>query len=136
MNIDGQCHCGHVTFQAEIDPSKVSICHCTDCQMLTGSAYRITAITSHDSIKLTGNAPKVYLKVGENGHKRLQYFCPECGSPLFTFGESADADEWGIRWGSRAVQRCRFAVTESALQHLMVEMWRLIARGIPEPAVV
>ena len=36
----------------------------------------------------------------------------------------------------RAVQRCRFAVTESALQHLMVEMWRLIARGIPEPAVV
>ena len=37
---------------------------------------------------------------------------------------------------ARAVQRCRFAVTESALQHLMVEMWRLIARGIPEPAVV
>lgn len=36
----------------------------------------------------------------------------------------------------RAVQRWRLAVNESALQHLMVEMRRLIARGIPEPAVV
>jgi len=36
----------------------------------------------------------------------------------------------------RAVQRCRLAVTESALQHLMVEVRWLIARGIPEPAIV
>jgi len=36
----------------------------------------------------------------------------------------------------RAVQRCRLAVTESALQHLMVEVRRLIARGISEPANV
>ena len=100
MKIDGQCHCGNVTFQAEINPSQVSVCHCTDCQMLTGSAYRVTAITSRDSIHLTGNAPKVYTKTGDNGHKRFQYFCPECGSPLFTTGEGADADEWGIRWGS------------------------------------
>ncbi|HEY2210468.1 MAG TPA: GFA family protein, partial [Bradyrhizobium sp.] len=32
MNIDGQCHCGLVTYQADIDPGQVSICHCTDCQ--------------------------------------------------------------------------------------------------------
>ena len=36
----------------------------------------------------------------------------------------------------RAVQRCRLAVTESALQHLMDEVRRLIARGISEPAIV
>jgi hypothetical protein len=44
MNIDGQCHCGRVTYQADIDPEGVSICHCTDCQRLTGSPYRVTAI--------------------------------------------------------------------------------------------
>lgn len=99
MKIDGQCHCGNVTYDAEIDPSRVSICHCTDCQMLTGSAYRVTAITARDSIRVTG-APKLYMKIGDNGRRRLQYFCPECGSPLFTAGEGADADEWGIRWGS------------------------------------
>jgi len=36
----------------------------------------------------------------------------------------------------RAVQRCRLAVTGSALQHLRGEVRRLIARGIPEPANV
>jgi len=41
-----------------------------------------------------------------------------------------------LRPVTRAVQRCRLAVTESALQHLMVEVRRLIARGIPELAIV
>jgi hypothetical protein len=44
MHIDGQCHCGRVTYQADIDPERVSICHCTDCQTLTGSPYRVTVI--------------------------------------------------------------------------------------------
>jgi hypothetical protein len=100
MQIDGQCHCGFVTYRAEIDPNHVGICHCTDCQTLTGSPFRVTAITSRDSIQLTGGAPKLYIKRGDNGLRRLQYFCPECGSPLFTTGEGADAEEWGIRWGS------------------------------------
>jgi hypothetical protein len=100
MKIDGQCHCGHVRFEAEVDPDRVSVCHCTDCQTLTGSPYRATVATSRDRIQLTGKAPKVYIKTGDNGRKRLQYFCPECGSPMFTTGEGADAEEWGIRWGS------------------------------------
>ena len=35
MRIDGGCHCGFVTFEAEADPEKVAICHCTDCQSST-----------------------------------------------------------------------------------------------------
>jgi hypothetical protein len=100
MKIDGQCHCGHVRYEAEIDPEHVSICHCTDCQTLTGSAYRVTVLTGRDNIRQTGKAPRLYVKTGDNGGKRLQYFCPECGSPVFTTGEGAGADTWGIRWGS------------------------------------
>ena len=29
MQIDGQCHCGKITYEAEIDPEAVSVCHCT-----------------------------------------------------------------------------------------------------------
>ena len=100
MKIDGQCHCGYVTYEAEIDPEGVSVCHCTDCQMLTGSPYRVSVSTSRDRVVITGNQPKTYVKIAENGRKRLQLFCPECGSPLFTTGEGADAERWGIRWGS------------------------------------
>ncbi len=42
MKVEGRCHCGQITYEATVDPEKVSICHCTDCQMLTGSAYRAT----------------------------------------------------------------------------------------------
>jgi hypothetical protein len=86
MQIDGRCHCGHVTYQADIDPQRVSICHCTDCQRLTGSPYRVTVICSLDDILMTGQAPKIYARTGDNGRTRFQHFCGECGSPLFTSG--------------------------------------------------
>ena len=99
MNIDGQCRCGKVTYQADIDPERVSICHCTDCQNLTGSPYRVTVICSGDQIRMTGQAPTIYARTGDNGRVRFQHFCGQCGSPLFTSGEGGP-DDWGIRWGS------------------------------------
>ena len=100
MQIDGQCHCGYVTFEADIDPQGVSICHCTDCQTLTGSPFRVTVICSGEQVRLTGGMPKVYARTGDNGRKRFQHFYPHCGAPLFTSGEGDQTDDWGIRWGS------------------------------------
>jgi hypothetical protein len=100
MRITGQCHCGHVTYEAVVDPLEVGICHCTDCQTLTGSPFRVTALVGRDAIRLTGNPPNIYRKRGDNGRIREQHFCPQCGTPLFTGGEGEDADVWGIRWGS------------------------------------
>jgi len=44
MNIDGSCHCGQITFEAEIDPDRVRICNCTDCQVMPGSAFNAKPI--------------------------------------------------------------------------------------------
>ena len=41
MKVDGQCHCGAIAYKAEIDPAKSQVCHCTDCQVLTGTVYRV-----------------------------------------------------------------------------------------------
>jgi hypothetical protein len=100
MHIDSRCHCGLVTFEADVDPRAVSICHCNDCQSLTGLPYRVTVICPGEQIRMTGKAPKIYAKTGDNGRTRFQHFCTECGSPLFTGGEGNEANEWGIRWGS------------------------------------
>jgi hypothetical protein len=48
MRIDGGCHCGFITYVAEVDPERTSICHCTDCQQLTGTAFR-TSIAAPDT---------------------------------------------------------------------------------------
>ena len=45
MKIDGGCHCGYVTYDAEADPDDALSCSCTDCQTLSGSAFRTVAPT-------------------------------------------------------------------------------------------
>ena len=87
MKVDGQCHCGQIRYEAEIDPAKVSVCHCTDCQILTGTAYRVSAPSSAASLVFLAGAPKIYIKTAESGNKRAQAFCSNCGTPIY----SADA---------------------------------------------
>jgi hypothetical protein len=86
MRVDGGCHCGAVTFEAEIDPDKAGICHCTDCQILTGSAFAPFVPVPKAAFKLRGQ-PKVYVKTAESGNRRAQAFCPECGSRLYATAE-------------------------------------------------
>ena len=83
MQVDGACHCGLIQFTATVDPNKVVICHCTDCQKLSGSAFRVVVPSNAETFLLQGK-PKHYVKVSESGAKRIQAFCPECGSPVFS----------------------------------------------------
>ena len=70
MKINGGCHCGYITYEAEIDPEKVSICHCTDCQTGSGSAYRTNVQTEKSTFKLlTGRTEDLHQ---DHGRKREQ----------------------------------------------------------------
>ena len=52
MKITGGCHCGNISYEAEIDPEKIIVCHCTDCQTLSGSAFRTVAVTRSGTFRL------------------------------------------------------------------------------------
>lgn len=84
MHIDGACHCGYITFEAEVDPEKVVICHCKDCQTLSGAPYRASVIVPSGDFHLLSGEPAGYVKTSaDSGNKRLQTFCPRCGSPFY-----------------------------------------------------
>jgi hypothetical protein len=83
MKIDGGCYCGSITYEAEVDPEKVEICHCTDCQVFGGSAFRIYALVEGDKFKLLSGQPTRYIKTAEDGTKSARMFCPECGTAVF-----------------------------------------------------
>lgn len=84
MKVDGACHCGNIRYEAEIDPERVGICHCTDCQELTGTAYRVTVPVANENFKLLAGTPKIYMKTtAASGRKRVQAFCGDCGTPLY-----------------------------------------------------
>lgn len=100
MHVDGTCHCGLITYTAEIDPDNVSICHCTDCQVLTSSAFRIVAVTLKDSFRLLSGVPKFYVKTATSGTKRAQAFCPDCGTQLYSSVIPGNPETHGLRVGS------------------------------------
>jgi hypothetical protein len=84
MKVDGACHCGFITIEGEADPDKVAICHCTDCQTSTGTAFRISVPIPGATFNMTGE-PTTYLKTtADSGKPRLQAFCPRCGSPIYS----------------------------------------------------
>jgi len=82
MQIDGSCHCGLISFTATIDPGRVTLCHCTDCQVLSGAPFRAVVVAPIETFVLHGE-PKRYIKTAQSGNRRAQVFCPECGTPLY-----------------------------------------------------
>jgi hypothetical protein len=84
MKITGGCHCGKITYEAVINLENVVICHCTDCQSLSGSAFRTVAMTQSGAFKFLSGEPKTYVKTGDSGKEREQTFCPDCGSPIYS----------------------------------------------------
>jgi len=100
MKIDGGCHCGAITYAAEIDPDQVLICHCTDCQTLSGSAFRTVALTAPENFKLLTGTLKIYIKTAQSGAKRTQTFCPDCGTPIYSGPVDNTPGLLGIRLGT------------------------------------
>lgn len=84
MEVQGRCHCGRITYEADVDPSLVGICHCTDCQMLSGTGYRVSVPAMREKFTLKSGTPKVYVKTADSGTKRAHSFCPDCGTPVFS----------------------------------------------------
>ena len=100
MKIDGACHCGYITYEAEIDPERVVVCHCTDCQVMSGSAFRTIAFAREGTFKVLSGEPKIYVKIGGSGAERPQSFCPECGTPIYGTSAEAEPKTYGLRMGS------------------------------------
>ncbi|MFL6571455.1 MAG: GFA family protein [Burkholderiales bacterium] len=100
MKIDGGCHCGHITFEAEIDPAEVGVCHCTDCQQLSGTAFTTYVYAPRAGFRLLTGKPKIYYKTGSSGAKRAQAFCPECGSRIYASAAVTEPERYNLRVGT------------------------------------
>jgi hypothetical protein len=114
VKIDGHCHCGQITFEAEVDPDAVAICHCTDCQMLTGSAFRANVSAPADKFWLLSGAPNTYIKTAESGNKRRHAFCGNCGTHIYTTALD-NPKNYSLRIGT---------ITQRAAFHPQRQIWR------------
>jgi hypothetical protein len=130
MKVDGTCHCGRIAFEAEIDPSGVNICHCSDCQRLTGTAFRTSVGATAENFRILRGSPREYIKTADSGTRRVQGFCIDCGTPIFATSAS-DRTAYGLRVGcltqraelspSKQIWRCSALPWVPAMEKL--ETW-------------
>ena len=100
MKIDGSCFCGEIRFEANVDPHKMTICHCTDCQRMSGSAFRTIIPAAREAFKLIAGTPKKFIKTADSGNRRANFFCTTCGTSIFSCAEDDTSSPLAIRAGT------------------------------------
>ncbi len=107
MKIDGACLCGAYAYEAEINPEKVIVCHCTDCQVSSASAYRFGVMVAREQYRELRGTLKSFVKTAESGAARALHFCPECGTSIYG-ADPEGATHFSLRLGT-ARQRGQLA---------------------------
>jgi hypothetical protein len=79
--ISGGCLCGKVRYTAATEPMFVGLCHCSDCQIFTGSAFAVVIALPKPAVTVSG-VLKGFAKPGSSGKPIERLFCPECGASI------------------------------------------------------
>jgi hypothetical protein len=118
----GGCLCGEVRYRTTAEPVRVTICHCTFCQRLTGSAYLVEPIFGRTDVVFHGTPARTYDHRSDSSRKRVTLnFCGRCATTICldlerfpeVLGLCAGTFD-DPNWFDRSADSCRHIFTRSA----------------------
>ncbi len=68
--LDGHCGCGSITYSCDAEPVTTAVCHCTECQRQTGTAFSIVVGVPGDALEVRGETLAMVKTVGGGGWRR------------------------------------------------------------------
>jgi hypothetical protein len=80
------CSCGQLHLSIEGEPSRISMCHCLECQRRTGAVISNQARFGREQVTFAGKAT-AWVRTAESGNAPTFHFCPTCGSTVYWEGE-------------------------------------------------
>ncbi len=89
LPIEGGCQCGAVRYRVTGNPLVFYLCHCTECQRHTSSAFGESLRFRADDIEVIGEVATTW-RMAESGRKRYGHFCPSCGVRLVHGSEGGE----------------------------------------------
>src|SRR3954447_7642085 len=119
---EGGCLCRDVRYETTADPIWTTVCHCTFCQKITGSAFLVEPIFKRASVVFSGTPTKTYDHRSDGSEMRVSLnFCGRCGTTLYLDFERFPA-VLGLcggtfdhpDWFERGPGKCRHIFTRSA----------------------
>ncbi|MGI9504310.1 MAG: GFA family protein [Geminicoccaceae bacterium] len=81
--LTGGCQCGAVRYELSAPPSRVYICHCTECRRQSSSAFGISVIADVESFRLTEGEAACWTRATSGGGEMDCFFCGNCGARLW-----------------------------------------------------
>jgi hypothetical protein len=81
--LTGGCQCGGIRYEVTGVPQQLVVCHCTDCQRQSGSAFGMTLVVNEEDFRLTQGELKTYASKSDAGRAKLGAFCPGCGTRIY-----------------------------------------------------
>ena len=83
LPLPGHCQCGAVAYQIDQTPLQLNICHCTDCQKQSGSAFGMSLVIKPESFRLIKGRLQEFQVNTDSGREKTCAFCPGCGVRIF-----------------------------------------------------
>jgi hypothetical protein len=77
-----ECSCGQLSATCSGEPFRIAVCHCLACKRKTGSAFGFGAWFRKNDVLIKGQATE-FVRVGDEGSRITQSFCPKCGAVVF-----------------------------------------------------
>ena len=80
----GRCQCGAVRYEITQPPQLVYTCHCTDCQLMTSSAFSMGVVLPPNTFNLVQGWPHPVVRTADSGRLTRWWICTKCGSWVFS----------------------------------------------------
>lgn len=80
----GRCVCGAVAYRLTDEPLTVYVCHCTDCQKRSGSAFSMSMWVHRSALALTAGEPVSLTLTTPSGRVAEHRLCAKCGCRLWS----------------------------------------------------
>jgi len=93
--ITGRCLCGGVTYSVDAEPVWQGVCHCSNCQRQTATAFSVIVGVPAKALTVQGSSLASF-KTHSEGYQSTteRRFCSACGSPIFSTIESMPQLAW------------------------------------------
>lgn len=79
----GGCQCGFVKYQVLGDIGRLVICHCTECQRQSASAFGMSLNIDATCFYVISGSLKTFQVFSDSGRRKTCPFCRRCGTRIY-----------------------------------------------------
>ena len=123
----GGCQCGAVRYEISAEPATLYVCHCTECQKQTASAFGMSVTYPTESVKITKGEMKVWRRMADSGAEVFCRFCSTCGTRLF-HGKDSRAHYINLKAGT--LDDCSWLKPVGHVWTKRAQPWVYIEEGV------